>query len=101
MIPTCLYSSGADLTEVQNMLRGEAMTGPSKCFIKCIGEKSGLIQNGILHPENLDSVPKLSTLDSNTKRNIRKCLKGFQESRIQSCDDVEIIEKCLRLIPHT
>lgn len=100
MISTCLYSSGAGLTEVRNMLKGEPMTLSGKCFLKCVGEKSELIQNGTLHSEKIESVPKISSLNSKTKSKIRKCLKEFQGSEIKDCDDVGIIEKCLRLIPH-
>nr|QKV35002.1 Odorant binding protein 27 [Dendroctonus adjunctus] len=96
-VPKCLISTGARIKDLDNLATGNSLPESSRCFVKCVGEESGLIRNGILHSEHFDAFPMVSRLKGDVLVDVRRCMESVQGIKIESCKDVDNLNDCMKI----
>nr|ALM64968.1 odorant binding protein 6 [Dendroctonus armandi] len=97
-VPKCLISTGASLRDLDNLATGASLPESSRCFVKCVGEESGLILDGTLHSEHFKALPMVSRLKPDVFIDVRRCLETVQGIKIESCEDIDNLNACMEIV---
>ncbi|XP_011197297.2 general odorant-binding protein 56d [Bactrocera dorsalis] len=91
----CLKESGASAAQLDALKKGDfnAVDDKAKCFLKCLQNKKGILENGVPNEAAIHKVMTPAVGNSPPKNTLAKCngLKGANE-----CDTAFQIYKCYR-----
>ncbi|XP_050323076.1 general odorant-binding protein 56d-like [Bactrocera neohumeralis] len=89
----CLKESGASAAQLDALKKGDfnAIDDKAKCFLKCVQNKKGILENGMPNEAAIHKVMTPTVGNSAPKNTLAKCngLKGANE-----CDTAFQIYKC-------
>ncbi|ERL84153.1 hypothetical protein D910_01519 [Dendroctonus ponderosae] len=83
-VPKCLISTGARIKDLHNLATGDSLPESSRCFVKCVGEESGLILDGTLHSEHFEALPMVSRLKADVFVDARRLKITFPITKVYS-----------------